>query len=119
MLGDLMFILFAFIRLNCLDKSFLPRRDKPTTLKLLVYGSIVFTIALDLVLTIVQLQSCLIIACTFSPVTCHYRRSTEEDQISKRCNFINGIVIMLKIAKPTSLIIIPIVRKIVNKLTLD
>jgi len=25
-------------RLNCLDKSFLPRRDKTTTLKLLVYG---------------------------------------------------------------------------------
>ena len=57
-----MFILFAFARLNCLDKSFLPRRDKPITLKLLVYGSIVFTIALDLVLTIVQLQSCLIMA---------------------------------------------------------
>jgi hypothetical protein len=28
----------VFRRLNCLDKSFLPRRDKPTTLKLLVYG---------------------------------------------------------------------------------
>jgi hypothetical protein len=28
----------VFRRLNCLDNSFLPRRDKPTTLKLLVYG---------------------------------------------------------------------------------
>jgi hypothetical protein len=51
----------VFRRLNCLDNSFLPRRDKPTTLKLLVYGSIVLTIALDLALTIVQLHSCLMV----------------------------------------------------------
>ena len=42
----------VFRLLNCLDKSFLPRRDKSTTLKLLVYGLIVLTIALDLALTI-------------------------------------------------------------------
>jgi hypothetical protein len=39
-------------RLNCLDKSFLTRRDKTTTLKLLVYGLYIGSIVFESTLTL-------------------------------------------------------------------